>query len=552
MPFSLSKPCYSLTRRNWAGFVGLSVCIASTVAVIVLIVVLVLSDERTESQAHQTRWVRTNQTSPDALNIVLFYADDWSWKTLGFLSDAVKTPNLDRMARDGMSFPSNCVTTSICWQSRATLYTGLYASVHKHYSPSDGSLYDGKTVNWSEALYPQLFSGGHDVGFFGKYHAPMPPEHLAYTFDRFRDYSGKHWMERDGRIRHVTELNKEDALEYLRSLRDPLHPRKRFALTVSFFATHAWDEKPFPDQYMPMNYSSSRYDANASIPVPRTATEEAWERMPWFFTEQNEGRRRWRIRFDGPDRYQESMKRLYRMATEVDDAIGAVVNELKEMGVYNSTLLVFTSDNGNFHGGEWSRSARWRSRRRALTQISNSFPDVRAEHGLADKWYPHEESIRVPLIIRDPRMPERLRGTANDNITLSVDLAPTLLSAAGLPVPAHVQGRDIAELYLPINETSVPGDPRKPWREDFFYEFLQNESQSATWGMYFIPSVLALVRKDYKYFFWPQSGCEQLFHVSEDPFEESDVINSTDPDIVEEIKARYRHLKNLSQQGHPV
>ncbi len=109
------------------------------------------------------------------------------------------------------------------------------------------------------------------------------------------------------------------------------------------------------------------------------------------------------------------MKNYYRLATEVDATCGVVLNELEKQGVLDNTLVIFTTDNGYYHG----------------------------EHGLADKWYPHQESIRVPLIIEDPRMPRDRQGTTNDDFTLSVDLAPTILAAAGIAAPKQMQGRDI-------------------------------------------------------------------------------------------------------------
>jgi hypothetical protein len=101
------------------------------------------------------------------MNIVLFYADDWTWSNVGFVNRVVKTPNIDEMARLGVTFPHNCVTTSICWQSRATKSTGLYASVHQNLRIWDGNMF--KTSDWRNALYPQLRSAGYNVGFFGKW-----------------------------------------------------------------------------------------------------------------------------------------------------------------------------------------------------------------------------------------------------------------------------------------------------------------------------------------------------------------------------------------------
>ena len=301
------------------------------------------------------------------MNIILFYADDWTFRTLGAVNDIVKTPNIDGMARNGMLFTHNCVTTSICWISRATLYTGMYASRHQQFKISSENMFD-KTVQWNQTLYPLLKNAGYHTGFVGKWHHPQPPEHMKNTFDYRNLYYGRHWMERDGKRRHVTDLNQEDALHYLTNVR----PRdKPFALTVSFFATHSWDGNPYPDQYMPMNYSRSWY-ANGTIPAPKTATQQSWEDMPWFFTERNEVRYRWRRRYNTEERFQDTMKKYYRMASEVDAACGALISELKKQGVYDNTLLVFTTDNGQFHN----------------------------EHLLAGKWYPHEESIRVPLVIQ--------------------------------------------------------------------------------------------------------------------------------------------------------
>mmetsp|Transcript_55705 Transcript_55705/g.135001 ORF Transcript_55705/g.135001 Transcript_55705/m.135001 type:complete len:542 (+) Transcript_55705:405-2030(+) len=368
----------------------------------------------------------------EPLNVVLFYADDWTMKVLGALNPHVQTPNIDEMAKNGVLFTHNCVTSSICWISRATLATGVYAAVHRQVKIWSQAIFNG-TVQWPQTLYPLLRKHGYYTGIVGKWHAPTPRKFMEYTFDVMKIYSGLHWFTQNGTDRHVTDMNKEDALAFLRQ-----RPKeKKFALTVSFFATHAVDKTPhYP--YQPMPESMSLY-ANDTIPKPKTATEDHWKALPWFFVDKNEARRRWKGRFDTEENYQEKIKNLYRLATEVDAVVGDVIKELKNQGVYNQTLLVFTTDNGNLHG----------------------------EHGLAEKWYPWEESIRVPLVIQDPRMPTSHRGTVNKDFTLSVDLAPTILSAAKIPIPDFMQGRDIAQLYL------SPVEAASSWRQDFFYEWNQ-------------------------------------------------------------------------------
>ena len=274
-------------------------------------------------------------------------------------------------------------------------------------------------------------------------------------------------------------------------------------MTVSFFATHA--EDGHKDQYLPQPESMELYQGR-HVPVPPNATQESWERLPDFFDEQNEGRNRWHWRFDDPEKYQRMMKNYYRMATEVDATCGVVLNELEKQGVLDNTLVIFTTDNGYYHG----------------------------EHGLADKWYPHQESIRVPLIIKDPRMPKDRHGTTNDDFTLSVDLAPTILAAVGIAAPKNMQGRDIAPLYL--------SQDKPEWRTEFFYEHPTFRNKD------FIPASEALVRKDWKYMYWPDDDVEQLFDLKHDPREENDLAG--DPSYakkVAEMRKRFQELKEAAK-----
>jgi arylsulfatase A-like enzyme len=275
---------------------------------------------------------------------------------------------------------------------------------------------------------------------------------------------------------------------------------KPFCLTLAFFATHAEDNNP--KQFLPQPESMSLYQ-DIAVPLPKTATDEAFRKLPPFIAnEKNESRARWHWRFDTPEKYQEMMKNYYRLATEVDATCGRVIEELKKEGVLDNTLVVFVSDNGYFHG----------------------------EHGIADKWYPHQESIRVPLIVRDPRMPAEKRGGTNDDFTLNVDLAPTILAATGIKAPATMQGRDIAPLYLAAEKPA--------WRDGFFYE------HAVIKNVDFIPASEALVTKNWKYFYWPDFKLEQLFHVEADPFEENDLAReSAHAARLAEMRTRFAELK---------
>ena len=189
---------------------------------------------------------------------------------------------------------------------------------------------------------------------------------------------------------------------------------------------------------------------------------------------------------------------LYR---DVTIPVPVSATELERQGVLDNTLVIFTTDNGYYH----------------------------AEHGLADKWYPHEESIRVPLIVVDPRMDAARRGTTNDDFALNVDLAPTLLAAAGIVPPTGMQGTDLSPLYLTPSSS--------PWRQEFFYEHPTYRSTD------FIPASQALVRHDWKYLYWPDFDREQLFDLRHDPHEENDLIN--DPNQADRLAEMRRQFSTL-------
>ncbi len=427
------------------------------------------------------------------MNIVVLFADDWRHDTLGCAGNpVVKTPNLDILAAQGVRFTHNYVTTSICGVSRATLFTGQWMSRHGN------KAFEAFDTPWSETYPGLLRANGYHVGHIGKWHnGKFPADH----FDFARSYAGTHWMkEKDGTEIHVTRKNENDALEFLKSKPS----NKPFCLTLAFFATHA--EDGHPKQYLPQPESMPLYEG-VTVPVPKTASDEYFRKLPPFIAnEKNEGRNRWHWRFDTPERYQEYMKNYYRLASEVDATCGKVIAELKSQGLYENTLVVFTTDNGYFH----------------------------AEHGLADKWYPHQESIRVPLIVHDPRATARNLGKTLDQMTLNVDLAPTILAAANITAPAKMQGRDIASLYL----------SEKPpvWRQEYFYE------HATIKNIEFIPSSEALVRKDWKYFFWPDFKQEQLFDLRSDPLEVNDLVS--DPQhsaVLNEMRTRFTELKTQAK-----
>lgn len=428
------------------------------------------------------------------LNIVVLYADDWRFDSLGAAgNDYVSTPNVDRLATQGVRFRNAAVTTAICGVSRATLLTGQWMS--RHGQRDFGAF---KTA-WADTLPGRLRAAGYTVAHVGKWHnGPFPAE----NYDFGRAYQGEHWITAKGGAKvHVTAKNQADALEFLQT-RDPGKP---FYLQVAFFAPHAEDKHPL--QYLPQPQSFALFH-DRPVPVPANLGADSIAHLPDFLSAAaNEGRHRFTWRFDTPGKYQEMMKNYFRLIAEVDAACGAVVAELDRQGLTDHTLILFTADNGYLHG----------------------------EHGLADKWYPFEECIRVPLIVRDPRAPAAAAGSVRDEWALNVDLAPSLLAAAGVAAPERMQGRDLAPLY-------AGSAPVTDWRTDFFYE--HPTIRDAT----FIPASEALVTGTWKYVRWPDYGREQLFHIPSDPHEESDrIADPTAQPVLAALRLRFAELKAQAQ-----
>ena len=434
---------------------------------------------------------QAQQISGNRMNIVFLLADDLRWNSLGCMGNPIViTPNIDKLSEESVRFNNACVTTAVCMVSRATILTGQYMS--RHHITNFGVQLSEQALT---KTYPAILrKAGYWTGYVGKYGVGNIKED---QFDYSVEYEGKHWLpDGSGDSVHVTAKNEKDALYFLKN-----RPKdKPFLISVGFFAPHAEDLSPEQYRYQP---SSEKYYRGVTIPVPKTATDEALKALPPFIgSEENEGRARWHKRFDTPEKYQVYMKAYYRMVTEVDMAIGNIIDELKAQGVYDNTLIVVMGDNGYFQ----------------------------SEHQLADKWYPYQESIRIPLIVHDPRLHNTQQNTVNNEFVLNIDLAPTIIAAAGEPIPSAMQGSDFSTLYL---------DEKAPaWRQDFYYEHPTIGKSS------FIPSSEALVTHTRKYIFWPEYQYEEYFNLKKDPYEEhNNIRNKKDQKTIQMMKKRFVELK---------
>lgn len=356
------------------------------------------------------------------LNIVFLLTDDQRWDSLGCMGHpVVETPHLDRLAREGVLFQNNFCATAICCTSRASIFTGLHEPTHgisDFSTPLPGEVH--------ARSYPVLLKrAGYRMGFAGKYGVgdKLPADDYDY-WQGLPGQAGTYWHEWKGRRTHLTRMIGEQAVEFLES--GP--PGRPFCLSVSFKAPHA--EDPNPRQYIYDPAQAGLYK-DAVLPVAKTAAPAYFDRLPAFL-KTSEGRVRWGWRFRTPESYQEMVKGYLRLITGVDQVVGRIRAALHKLGVADKTAIVFTSDNGYLLG----------------------------EHGLADKWFMFEESIRTPLIVYHPGLPAGRRGTVRQEQTLNVDIAPTLAALADVTPPASIQGASLVPLLY---------DEARNWRRDWFY-----------------------------------------------------------------------------------
>jgi arylsulfatase A-like enzyme len=428
-------------------------------------------------------------------NIIFLLTDDHRADALGCAGNPIiQTPNIDALATNGIRFTNAFVTTSICASSRASIFTGQWTSRH--------SIKDFKTSFTEAALaqtYPMLLrQAGYRTGFVGKYGVGRGPDMPADKFDLWHGCPGQcdpyERKDENGNYKHLTELMGDQAIEFLQSC----SKEQAFCLSVSFKAPHVQDNDPRQFIYDPIY--KDLY-ADATIPTPKTADPRYFEALPEFL-QKSEARHRWQIRFATPEKYQESVKGYYRLITGVDDVIGRIQDELRRLNLEDQTIIIFTGDNGFYLG----------------------------EHGLAGKWFPHEESIRVPLIFYDPRAGGNRRGVTLDQMALNVDIAPTILELAGLKVPQQMQGRGLVPLLK----------GKKPkWRTEFFYE---HPFEHKT-----IAKSEALRTQRWKYARYIDYDYEELYDLKNDPLETTNLAK--DKKYQQTLESLRKHCDELAEKA---
>lgn len=370
-------------------------------------------------------------------NILFLLVDDQRNDTLGCAGHPIlQTPAIDRLAVEGLRFENAFVTTSICASSRASIFTGLHERTHG-YTFLKPPLSEVDML----ASYPaRLRAHGYRTGYVGKYGVQAQGQPEGQMFDVFEQLNRNPYFKEqpDGSLRHVTEITGDRAIDFLRN-----HPEGQpFCLSVSFNAVHAEDRDH--ENHFPWPKAVDGMYRDVVIPKPRLSDPKIYAAHPDFFKQSiNRGRYFWR--WDTEAKYQRNMSAYFRMISGVDRVVGRIHAELERLGYDEDTVIIYMSDNGYYMG----------------------------ERGFAGKWTHYEESLRVPLIIRDPRVEKTAQGRVSEAMVLNIDVPRTLLDIAGVPVPQHYQGRSLLG--------HIQADEPEGWRQEFFCEHMMEYNKLPRW-----------------------------------------------------------------------
>lgn len=422
-------------------------------------------------------WARPD--SPQRLNIIWIYSDDHAENAVSAygsrLAEVAPTPNIDRIAREGMLFRNSFVTNSICGPCRAVVLTGLHS--HLNGITRNGQRFDGE-----QQTFPKLLQdAGYQTALFGKWHLGSTPTGFDawevlpgqghYYNPDFITPSGQETVEG-----YVTDIITDKALHWLENDRDETKP---FMLMVQDKAPHReWEPGPdhltlfddvkIPepdtlfDDYAGRGTAAREQDMTIAETMRMGPDLKVWDESEvgsfvWNRTYgrmNEEQRAAWDAAYDpkneafreanleGDDlvrwKYQRYLKDYLRCIRSIDDNVGRVLDYLEETGLDKNTVIFYSSDQSFYLG----------------------------EHGWFDKRFIYEESLRTPLVVRWPGV--IAPGSEIEQLVQNLDCAQTFLDIAGVPQPENMQGRSLAPL--------MRGEQPDDWRQSIYYHYYEGEN----------------------------------------------------------------------------
>lgn len=455
------------------------------------------------------------QTSQKAPNIVYIMSDDHSYQTIGVyancLKEYVKTPNIDRIAKEGMRLDNCCVTNSVSTPSRAAILTGAYSHHNGVYTLGDSL--PARAPNLAKELQKQ----GYQTAVIGKWHLGSQPEGFDYysVLVGQGDYVNPGFLEKNGKPfrnknqvkypGYCTDLIGDKCIQWL----DRTKKGKPFFLMCHFKAPHtpftaaSRHEKLYDDAVFPE--PSTLYDTHEGRPsLARTVSKIENNREVDKSLPPMEKRK---------ISYQNFIRKYLRCIAAVDENVGRLLQYLEEKGELDNTLIVYTSDQGFYMG----------------------------EHGLWDKRFMYEESLRMPFMIRYPK--EIKAGSVNHDLILNIDFAPTFLAYAGVQKPPYMDGRSFRD--------NLKGKTDSSWRKSMYYRYWQN------FKGYNIPAHYGMKTEQYKLIYYYGKSCGmslsidkpfqpvwELYDLKKDPLEMKNEYNNPEyKKIVFQLKKELASLQ---------
>jgi arylsulfatase A-like enzyme len=440
-------------------------------------------------------------------NIVFILIDDLRWDELGITGHPfLKTPNIDRIGREGALFRNAFMTTPLCSPSRASFLTGQYAHTHGITDNVDHSAASHKLITFPLLLH----QAGYATAFIGKWHmgnddSPRP------GFDRWVSFKGQGSylnpeINEDGKDVHargyITDLLNGYAVEFIKQRHD-----KPFLVYLAHKAIH-------PEVMQHDDASINLADAEHFIPADRHAklfTGKKIPRRPSAMRPPVGKPALQRTIGDlpplGPATGSSDQTILGRQRSlmAVEEGVGEILKALQETNQLDNTIIVFASDNGYFYG----------------------------EHGLSvERRLAYEESIRMPLLVRYPQLIRA--GTVRDELALNIDVAPTLLELAGVSSSITAEGRSLAPLLK-----NSGGD----WRRSFLIEYYSDKVMPRIQKM----GYKAVRTERWKYIHYVElNGMDELYDLKADPYEMRNLINR--PSAAKTLEGMKRELERLNPQ----
>ena len=449
-------------------------------------------------------------------NFLFVLVDDQPFDAVGFSGryPFLKTPNIDRLKKEGVNVENFFITQSICSPSRASFLTGTYPHIH-------GVNQNNRYVDpkWDEfAPYSShLQTSGYQTAHVGKIHmAHLKGEaHIRPGFDYWFSFigqgayfdpqvndNGQEYQEKG----YMTDILTDKAISWLKEQRDPSKP---FSLNLWHKAVH--------QPHLPAPRHTDLY-LGEELPLPPYDTHKEtfkgkpeWQRKKTFGFD-------WKNNLpipselpekDWPINYDRNMD-LLRCLSAIDESLGKVLATLEEMGELENTVVIYSSDNGYFMG----------------------------EHTFLDKRLAYENSMRVPMLIRYPKLIKK--NTKIEEKCLNIDIAPTILDFAGIEKPSYMQGESMVNLLKGKNDNN--------WRKSILFEYYLD-----TYWPYAGPNQIAVRTERYKLVdAFLANDIDELYDLKKDPGEMNNLINDSGYDEIEndlreeatKLKAQYKYNPN--------